>query len=193
MIPSLRRALPIALLAAVVLAATSHLHGYTLSGRKWAIATVLYYVNPKSIWVSPSAAISAVQQAATAWTLQSKANIALQVCGHDERFGGEAQLQERSVFPQRVEWLRCRRDFLLVQQQEQLPRHRYRVLRRRLQVFRRFRVFARCLRGKRRHARIRPCVRVAALECQWRHHAIVNAWLLRSITAVARDRRHHGD
>jgi predicted Zn-dependent protease len=81
MIPTLQRVLPFALLAAVVLSATSHLDAYTLSGRKWAIATVNYYINPKSVSVSASAATSAIQQAAAVWSQQSTANIALRYAG----------------------------------------------------------------------------------------------------------------
>ena len=81
MMPSLKRILPFALLAAVVLTATSQLNAYTLSGRKWAIATVPYYINPKSIRVSASAATSAIQQAAAIWKQQSNANVAWRYAG----------------------------------------------------------------------------------------------------------------
>ena len=81
MLSIVHRALPIALLAAIALTSTSHLEGYTLSGRKWASSTVRYYVNPKSNWVSQSAATSAIQQAAAAWSEQTNANVALLYAG----------------------------------------------------------------------------------------------------------------
>lgn len=73
------RVLP--LLAIVGLASGVSLHGWTDVGHKWTTNTVLYYVNPQSIYVSSNAAISAVQQAAAGWSQQTQANIQLVYAG----------------------------------------------------------------------------------------------------------------
>jgi hypothetical protein len=78
MMTSLIRRLVLGLtLAAVALAPNSLVEGYAFLGYKWASSSVTYYVNPQSVYVSPSAAVSAVQQAAAAWHEQSQANIQL--------------------------------------------------------------------------------------------------------------------
>ena len=48
-----RRVLP--LLALVALASSVSLQGWTDIGHKWATSSVVYYVNPQSIYVSPNA------------------------------------------------------------------------------------------------------------------------------------------
>ena len=69
-------------LALVVLGTlAANLQGYADSGRRWATASVRYYVNPQSIYVSPNAAVSAVQTAAAGWNEQSQANIELLYAG----------------------------------------------------------------------------------------------------------------
>jgi chitodextrinase len=78
MLPS-RRLLPALALAAM--AAGVLLEGYADSGHRWPSASVPYYVNPQSIYVSPNAAISAVQQGAAGWSQQTNANIALVYAG----------------------------------------------------------------------------------------------------------------
>lgn len=78
MMTSLIRRLVLGLtLAAVALVPTSRVEGYAFLGYKWASSSVTYYVNPQSIYVSASAAVSAVQQAAAGWQEQSQANIQL--------------------------------------------------------------------------------------------------------------------
>jgi chitodextrinase len=74
-----RKILP--LLAIVALASGASLQGWTATGHKWGSNVVSYYVNPQSIYVSASAAISAVQQAAAVWDEQSNANIQLVYAG----------------------------------------------------------------------------------------------------------------
>jgi hypothetical protein len=74
-----RRLLPI--LAFVTLTSGAYVHGYFDSGHRWASSSVAYYVNPQSIYVSPNAAISAVQQAAAGWSQQTNANIAFVYAG----------------------------------------------------------------------------------------------------------------
>ena len=74
------RALP--LLAFAALASSTSLHGWTDVGHRWVGTTsIAYYVNPQSIYVSPNAAISAVQQAASGWNQQTNANIELVYAG----------------------------------------------------------------------------------------------------------------
>jgi len=55
----------------------TRLLGYATSGQGWATNQVVYYVNPQSVWVSPSLAASALQSAADAWTQQTSANVQL--------------------------------------------------------------------------------------------------------------------
>jgi matrixin/fibronectin type III domain protein len=50
---------------------------YTTVGHTWGTNQVVYYVNPQNLFVSDSAAISAIQTAAAAWHDQSGANIQL--------------------------------------------------------------------------------------------------------------------
>ena len=71
--------LPVALVVAA--AVGSHVLGYSNSGKKWGATRISYFVNPKSVWVSQSAATTAVQQAAAAWNQQSRANIELVYAG----------------------------------------------------------------------------------------------------------------
>ena len=73
--------LVLATLTLFALASGAYLYGYAATGHKWATSTVSYYVNPQSIYVSSSAAISAVQTAAAGWHDQSQANIQLVYAG----------------------------------------------------------------------------------------------------------------
>jgi hypothetical protein len=57
------------------------LKGYATNGHTWGTNQVLYYVNPNSVWLSPSAAVSAIQAGAQAWSSQSLANIQLVYAG----------------------------------------------------------------------------------------------------------------
>ena len=49
---------------ALMVVSGGDLHSYATSGHKWGTTSVSYYVNPQSIYVSSSAAISAVQTGA---------------------------------------------------------------------------------------------------------------------------------
>ena len=51
----------------LIVASGGGLYSYATSGQKWATTSVSYYVNPQSIYVSSSAAISAAQTGAAAW------------------------------------------------------------------------------------------------------------------------------
>ena len=77
---STRRLLPV--LATLALLSGTYVHGWVSEGHTWSQgASVPYYVNPSSIYVSQSAAISAVQTAAVGWSQQSHANIQLTYAG----------------------------------------------------------------------------------------------------------------
>jgi len=56
-------------------------HAYSYSGHKWGKAEVPYYVNPSNSDVSASAAITAIQAAAAAWSMQSNANFTFYYMG----------------------------------------------------------------------------------------------------------------
>lgn len=53
------------------------LNGYATNGHTWGTNQVVYYVNPNSVWLSPSSLVSALQTGAQAWSSQSLANIQL--------------------------------------------------------------------------------------------------------------------
>src|SRR5215212_12074516 len=72
-----RFTLPLFALTLFTLGSGVYLHGYVASGHKWGTNTVVYYVNPQSIYVSTNAALSAIQQGASGWHNQSAANIDL--------------------------------------------------------------------------------------------------------------------
>lgn len=77
-----RRLLPLLLsgLSLVALLCVD-LKGYATNGHAWGTNQVLYYVNPNSIWLSPSAVLSAIQSGAQAWSSQTHANIQLVYAG----------------------------------------------------------------------------------------------------------------
>jgi hypothetical protein len=54
---------------------------YSTLGHKWAVQQVPYYVNPANKYMSETAALSAIQAAASNWTAQSNANILLYYMG----------------------------------------------------------------------------------------------------------------
>ena len=70
-----RWAIGSALLASCLLGVD--VRGYTSSGHNWGTNQVVYYVNPQSVTLSPSAVTSAIQTAAAGWSQQSDANIQL--------------------------------------------------------------------------------------------------------------------
>jgi hypothetical protein len=76
-----RRLFLLPAIAFSALIGSSLIEAYVLQGHKWGTSTVRYYVNPASKWVSPSAAVSAVQTAAAGWNNQSQANIELAYAG----------------------------------------------------------------------------------------------------------------
>jgi hypothetical protein len=81
--PWIRRHLPLLpVLTLVAMASNSLLEGYTTAGVTWGTSTVQYYVNPRNVHVSESAAISAIQTAAAAWHDQTRANIQLSYAGY---------------------------------------------------------------------------------------------------------------
>lgn len=48
---------------------------YALLGHKWAVNQVLYYINPRNVYMTDAQATTAIQNAASGWTSQSNANI----------------------------------------------------------------------------------------------------------------------
>jgi hypothetical protein len=68
----------------ILLAAASAItvaHGYALSGHKWTVDQVPYYINPTNNDVSESAAIAAIQTAASAWSMQTNASVSFYYMG----------------------------------------------------------------------------------------------------------------
>lgn len=56
-------------------------HAYVLTGPKWAVNQVPYYINPANADVSQSAALAAIQSGAAAWSMQTNANTLLYYMG----------------------------------------------------------------------------------------------------------------
>ena len=80
--PFTRRLLPLWLGGLALFAfLCANLKGYSTNGHTWGTNQVLYYVNSNSVWLSPSAAVSAIQLGAQAWSSQSHANIQLVYAG----------------------------------------------------------------------------------------------------------------
>ena len=70
------------LIAALVAgSAIATLQGYSLSAYRWPTATVAYYVNPTSVYIPASAAITAIKTAANVWNSQTNARIDLVYAG----------------------------------------------------------------------------------------------------------------
>lgn len=67
--------------ALLALTSCALVQGYSTLGHTWGTSSVQYYVNPQSIYVSSSAATSAIQTAAAGWHNQSRANISLVYAG----------------------------------------------------------------------------------------------------------------
>ena len=55
--------------------------GYSSSGHKWKVHSVGYYINPSNNDVGEAALVSAVQNAAAAWSLQSNADFSFYYAG----------------------------------------------------------------------------------------------------------------
>jgi len=73
-----RRTLPLLFTALSLFALLcTDLNGYATNGHTWGTNQVVYYVNPNSVWLSPSALVSAFQTGAQAWSSQTLANIQL--------------------------------------------------------------------------------------------------------------------
>ena len=77
----LRRAMAVALTVWVTMLGLDRLSAYVASGPRWPTDAATYFVNPANADVTPSAALAAVQVAASAWSLQSLADIQLQYVG----------------------------------------------------------------------------------------------------------------
>jgi Matrixin/Bacterial Ig domain len=80
--PLSRRLIPVLLSAVSMFALLcTDLNGYATNGHTWGTNQVLYYVNSNSVWLSPSAVVSAIQAGAQVWSSQSLANIQLIYAG----------------------------------------------------------------------------------------------------------------
>src|SRR5215213_811705 len=78
MAKSSRRTFPLLLTALSLFALLcADLNGYAINGHTWGSNQVVYYVNPNSRWLSPSAVVSAIQTGAQAWSSQTLANVQL--------------------------------------------------------------------------------------------------------------------
>ena len=69
------------ILTALTVGFGSLMQAYVLDGHKWGTSVISYYVNPHNKWVSESAAVNAIQLAASSWHDQSNANIQLAYAG----------------------------------------------------------------------------------------------------------------
>jgi hypothetical protein len=77
-IPTRTRLFATALCTVLVVGVFSvRVNSYSTMGHTWGTNQVVYYVNPQNLYVSDSAAIWAIQTAASAWHDQSGANIQL--------------------------------------------------------------------------------------------------------------------
>lgn len=79
--PHLRRAIAVALSVWLTLLGLDRLSAYVVNGPRWPTSAVSYFVNPVNADVSQANALAAVQVAASAWSLQSLADIQLQYAG----------------------------------------------------------------------------------------------------------------
>jgi hypothetical protein len=70
-----RTALLVAALAAFTALATVHTPAYNISGRRWAVNPVPFYINPANSDVSATEATSAILAAAYAWSTQTVADV----------------------------------------------------------------------------------------------------------------------
>lgn len=60
----------------------SRIGAYATNGHTWATTSVPYYINPQNQYVTQNAAVAALQSAASAWNLQSNANVQLVYAGY---------------------------------------------------------------------------------------------------------------
>ena len=69
------------LLAGAAVLLPTILDAYTLSGHRWNIRQVPYYINPTNADVSETAAITALQQGAAVWSTQTNADVSFYYMG----------------------------------------------------------------------------------------------------------------
>ena len=79
--PRLRRAIAVALSVWLTVLGLDRISAYVVNGPKWSTSVVPYLVNAANTDVTPAAALAAVQAAASAWSLQSLADVQLQYAG----------------------------------------------------------------------------------------------------------------
>jgi len=66
---------------ALATALVTIVQGYAYGGHKWAVTQIPYYINPANADMSTSAATTAIQAGAAAWSMQSNANISFYYMG----------------------------------------------------------------------------------------------------------------
>ena len=78
------RRIPIFVIAAVLLGAglVRGLKAYSFTGPVWNTNQVTYYINPDNLYVSTTAAVAALQSAASAWSTQANPNMTLVYGGY---------------------------------------------------------------------------------------------------------------
>lgn len=77
----LKRITPPILTLLLIGYATTITDGYAYGGHKWMVAQIPYYINPVSPDMSEDAAVSAIQNAAAAWSMQTNASITFYYMG----------------------------------------------------------------------------------------------------------------
>jgi Matrixin len=70
-----------ALVVAAVAVSVSGIPAYNISGRKWAVNPVPFYINPSNADVTQTEAVSAILLGATVWSTQSLADVSLYYMG----------------------------------------------------------------------------------------------------------------
>jgi hypothetical protein len=71
----------VGVVAAVWSASDARVDAYATIGYKWNTNRVSYYVNPQSVWLTQTQALTAVRAAADVWHTQSNANVRLEYAG----------------------------------------------------------------------------------------------------------------
>jgi Matrixin len=77
----MRRHLVAAVIIAIVALSATSTPAYNITGRRWAVNPVDFYINPANADVTQTAAISAILAGANAWSTQSAADVSLYYVG----------------------------------------------------------------------------------------------------------------
>lgn len=76
-----RHIIAVAIIVAIVALSVTSTPAYVITGRKWAVNPVPFYINPTNADVTQTAAISAIMVGASVWSTQSNADINLYYMG----------------------------------------------------------------------------------------------------------------